>query len=389
MIIKFEQVFYGRGERGYGILGASPGADKFIARTEALCGAVGTPAVDYGGEPFLLSVPEEDRIVMACGRRGALDAMGRATLFFHVLIAAKTDLYSAEADAFSLFTAGAFAERMPDGKTECLRIDTQAEPNEPAPGMAVLLPAVFRSPAPAANLVQRAVAGRANGLSWATYAFQPLPGFDVQVLPPRVLCMQASNEYDATGKIVHSAEVANAPHEVEKPDHGSEKGKQTRCSNVVFDGSLSKKSNAVPRLSIAANLVLAAACAVLLVSRKSMPDSPASKTEQVVVTNFVERVVEKPVAAPLSDEQKSAIEEAAVAQFRSDLNNNFPRESRVAFLGYKDEINSCNFKRYYGYDYDTAEDQEKANDKKEHDLLVKLAIGIDFVNKNLLKGEKP
>ncbi len=379
MTIKFEQVFYGRGERGYGILGASPGADKFIARTEALCGAVGTPAVDYGGEPFLLSVPEGDRVVMACGRRGALDAMGRATLFFHVLIAAKTDLYSAEADAFSLFTAGAFAERMPDGKTECLRIDTQAEPNEPAPGMAVLLPAVFRSPAPAANLVQRAVAGRANGLSWATYAFQPLPGFDVQVLPPRVLCMQASNEYDATGKIVHSAEAANAPQAEEKLGCGSERVTLSHYSNVANESS-QEKSNVMLKFSIVVNFVLVAVCAVLLVSRKSMPDSPASKTEQIVVTNFVERVVEKEVMAKLSAAQKAEI----VASYRLCLAEEF--QAKNAYVSIPD-FEKQDLVQQVEKDYKQFPDGQKQKNQKA--FFDKLREYVDFVNKNLMKGNKP
>ena len=374
MTIKFEQVFYGRGERGYGILGASPGADKFIARTEALCGAVGTPAVDYGGEPFLLSVPEEDRVVMACGRRGALDAMGRATLFFHVLIAAKTDLHAAEADAFSLFTSGAFAERMPDGKTECLRIDTQAEPNEPAPGMAVLLPAVFRSPAPASNLVQRAVAGRANGLSWATYAFQPLPGFEVQVLPPRVLCLQAANEYDASGKLLRSAAAEKVPQAEGKLGCGSERVTLSHYSNVANESS-QEKSNVMLKFSIVVNFVLVAVCAVLLVSRKSMSDSPANKTEQIVVTDFVEKVVEKQVEAQLSDAQKTKIEDATIARFRSELINSFPKGKEI--IDFDERIKEL--PKYEDISKDSKFKQQKA-------FLDKLKAYVEFVNNNILKG---
>ena len=123
MTITCEQLFYGRGERGYAILGASPGAGSFAARIVALCGSVGTPGGSYGGEPFLLSVPEGDRVLMVCGRRGAPDSMGRETLFFHALVVAKTDLVAAKADAFSLFAQRAFAAKMPGGAIGDFRID--------------------------------------------------------------------------------------------------------------------------------------------------------------------------------------------------------------------------------------------------------------------------
>ena len=113
MNLPLEQVFYGRGERGYAVLGASPGGLPFAARVEALCGAVGTPAGDYSGEPFLVSVPDEDGVIMMCGRSGAPDSMGRSTLFYHVLIGLRKDLAAAKVDAFTLFDQGAFVAQMP------------------------------------------------------------------------------------------------------------------------------------------------------------------------------------------------------------------------------------------------------------------------------------
>ena len=99
-----EQLFYGRGERGYAILGNSPGAANFTERVDFLCGAVGTPNNDYRGAPFLLSVPEKNGVIMICGRRGMPDSMGRETLFFHALVADKAAMSDANADAASLFS---------------------------------------------------------------------------------------------------------------------------------------------------------------------------------------------------------------------------------------------------------------------------------------------
>lgn len=388
MKISFEQVFYGRGERGYGILGVSPSGRTFASRVESLCGAVGTPSGDYGGEPFLISAPDGEHVIMLCGRRGAPDSMGRSTLFFQVLVAGKAELEDVKTDAFSLFLQGAFADKMPTGDIGALSIDVKADSvSTPISRLDVSLPCVFRSEKPLQDSVRAALGDRANDLSWATFTFQSLPGFDIQVLPPRVQGLQVANEYDASGKLVRSAAAVNAPRAEEKLDCGMERGTSSHYSNVSNESS-SEKSNAMLKFSIVANLALVAVCAALLVSRKSMSDSLASKTEQVVVTNFVERVVEKPVEAPLSDARKTAIEEAAIARFRSELNDNFPSEGKTTFLEYHESAISY-FSKYYGPDYDRETEANKAEFKKQHEFLDKLGIGIDFVNKNLLKGKNP
>ena len=209
MKLLLEQLFYGRGERGYGLLASSPGASPLAARVAELCGAVGTPGTDYVGEPFLLSVPDGDRVLMLCGRRGAPDPMGRGTLFFHALAAAKKDLDAAGADAFSLFAQGAFEAKMPGGAVGALAVDSVpaggGAPGRPrAPGAP--LPCFVRLPRPAPDVVRAIVGGRANGLAWATFSFQPLDGFDVQVLPPRASTPRSANECDAGGSLLRPAE---------------------------------------------------------------------------------------------------------------------------------------------------------------------------------------
>lgn len=387
MKISFEQLFYGRGERGYGIIGVSPGGRAFAPRVESLCGAVGTPGSYYGGEPFLISAPDGEHVIMLCGRRGAPDSMGRSTLFFQALVASKAEMAKAKADAFSLFLQGAFADKMPTGDIGELSIDVKtARVSAPLSRLDVSLPCVFRSEKPLQDSVRAALGGRANDLSWATFTFQPLLGFDVQVLPHRVQGLQVANEYDASGKLIRSAAPVNAPRVEEKLGCGRDRGTLSHYSNVSNE-SLPEKSNAMLKFSIVANLVLVAVCAVLLVSRKSMSGSPASQTGQIVVTNFVERVVEKPVEAPLSDAQKAEIEDAAIAQFRSELNDKFPSKSKAAFLDYHETAIST-FSKYYGPDYDCENEANKAEFKKQHEFLDKLRIGIDFVNKNLLEGKK-
>ena len=380
MKISFEQLFYGRGERGYGMLGVSPGGRAFATRVESLCGAVGTPGSDYGGEPFLISVPDGEYVIMLCGRRGAPDSMGRSTLFFQALVANKAEMARVKADAFSLFSQGAFADKMPTGDIGELSIDIKSDcVSAPISRLDVLLPCVFRAEKPLQDSVRAALGDRANDLSWATFTFQSLPGFDVQVLPPRVQGSQVANEYDASGKLLRSAAPVNAPRVEERLGCGRERGALSHYSNVANE-SLPEKSNAMLKFSIVANLVLVAVCAVLLVSRKSMSGSPASQTEQIVVTNFVERVVEKEVMAKLSAAQKAEI----VASYRLCLAEEF--QAKNAYVSIPD-FEQQDLVQQVEKDYKQFPDAQKQKNQKA--FFDKLRGYVDFVNKNLMKGNKP
>ena len=198
MTIEFEQLFYGRGPRGYAVLGASPKAAGVSEFVESLCGSVGTPGTDYGGDPFLLSVPEGASVVMVCGRRGAPDGMGRSTLFFHALVAPKASLAAARTDAFSLFKQGVFADKMPQGEIKALTVRMYAPPQSTAPGSPAAFPVVCRSTVPSLDLAREALGGRSLDYKWATFAFRHLDGFDVQVLPPHVTIRQKLSKADET-----------------------------------------------------------------------------------------------------------------------------------------------------------------------------------------------
>lgn len=380
MKIALEQLFYGRGERGYGMLGASPGGRSFASRVESLCGAVGTPNSDYGGEPFLLSVPEKDRVIMACGRRGAPDSMGRATLFFHVLIAAKADLSAAKADAFSLFEQGAFADKMPEGEFASACIDAVPSTMPRACGgdaVDVSFPCLFRSERPSPKLVGAVVGGQAFDFAWATFTFQFLPEFDVQVLPPRVQGLRTANEYDASGNLVRRAAGANA-RRVENRLDRDRPPMASACSSNVAKAPSPEKSNAMLKFSLVANLFLVAACAVLLALRKTATDSPCPQPGQMLVTNVVEKVVAKTVEAPLSAEQKTAIERAVIDRLKRE----FDGGKRI--FDFDAEVRSSKLPRI-----------ERIVDKKDPEFdqarqfLETIRAYVDFVNKKILEADKP
>ena len=208
MILNLEQVFYGCGPHGYGVLGFSPGAEGLIPRVESVCVAVGTPNSDWDGTPFLLSVPDGDRVIMVLCQRGAPDSMRRNTLFFHALIAEKHELSAAKADAFSLFDQGMFAaaDVLPFKSVPSLSIKPKSCPMRPhslGDDIPIPLregglhfPAAIRSTGvPDPNEVREFIGRKANELAWATYAFRCMDGFSLQVLPLPASVSPYLNEY--------------------------------------------------------------------------------------------------------------------------------------------------------------------------------------------------
>ena len=340
MRISIEQLFYGRGDRGYGVLGTSPGGVLFAARVETLCGAVGTPGADYGGEPFLLSVPEGDRVLMICSRRGAPDSMGRETLFFHALVATKKDLLAAKADAFSLFAQGAFVAKIPSGPIDALPLEVKPgrddSPSRPNGGRIVdaSLPCVIRSDQAAPDAVRAVVNAKTIDLSWATFSFQPLVGFDVQVLPPRLSAPRTANEYDASGNLLRSAaQTRSTPPSQPIPDDvpSGRDGSTSRPTNGrVVPASPPSKTSPMLKLSFAANAALAVLCAALLASRKpSQGQSPDPPSRPRILTNTVERVVTKPSTAEPSEADRKKIQDEAVATYREQLEASFSQTFRI------------------------------------------------------------
>lgn len=300
MTIEFEQLFYGRGPRGYAVLGASPKAAGVSEFVESLCGSVGTPGTDYGGDPFLLSVPEGASVVMVCGRRGAPDGMGRSTLFFHALVAPKASLAAARTDAFSLFKQGVFADKMPQGEIKALTVRMHAPPQSTAPGSPAAFPVVCRSTVPSLDLAREALGGRSLDYKWATFAFRHLDGFDVQVLPPHVTIRQKLSKADETPAFSSSVSSGSSASSRQPPTSDS-------------------SPSAALKISLLVNLVLAVACGMLLASWKFVgtepADSASSPARYIAVTNTVEKIV----TIPLPPKQKEDIGRAAVAKYCAGL----------------------------------------------------------------------
>ena len=177
------QIFYGRDRDGYGVLGVSPAGRSFIGAVAALCRAVGSPDRPGDVRPFLISKREGDAVLMIRACRGAADPTGRATIFFHALIADGTSLGSAGLDAFSLAKAGVFAESCPSREPPDLPFpDAKQHQVVPAEGRRIDIPATISAERPLDELVRQELGAKSLDLNWATFTFNPLSDFDLCVL---------------------------------------------------------------------------------------------------------------------------------------------------------------------------------------------------------------
>ena len=132
------------------------------------------------------------------------------------------------------------------------------------------------------------------------------------------------NEFNTDGKLVHAAETSGgqaASARFPSPTYNDGSTKQNPSS--------SKPSSPMLKISLFANLALLAVCAALLASRKDAPKPPIGKPENEVVTNFVERIVEKTLPASLSPAEKADIERKAKESYRRDLIQEIPSDANV------------------------------------------------------------
>ena len=177
------QIFYGRAPDGYGVLGSSSAGRPFIGAVAALCRAVGSPDRPGDVRPFLLSKREGAAVLMIRACRGAADPTGRATIFFHALIADEASLRAAGLDAFVLANAGVFAESCPSREPPDLPFpDCRQRETMPIEGRGITMPATISSERPLDELVRQELGEKSLGLNWATFTFNPLPDFDLCVL---------------------------------------------------------------------------------------------------------------------------------------------------------------------------------------------------------------
>ena len=378
MKLLLEQLFYGRGERGYDVLGASPGGLPFAHRVEALCDGVGTPSVGYAGEPILLSVPEGDRVIMICGHRGISDPMGRDTLFFHALVSSRKDLNTARANAFALFDQGAFGEKMAGPSVDAVQLDFKTirddGKNGITDGLAVgaSLPAIVRSGKPEPELVRSALGNRANELAWATFGFSGRDDFDLLVLPAGTAVSSRYSEFDATGRPLMGTRRVTVPSASSLTRSGDSQKKASVGEPV--SRAAGRNNSIAFRLSFAVNVLLAIACAALAGGRKTQ--IPVETDEKPKVVSLPAVVVTNFVPALVSSEQTNEIRRL----YLEELVRDFPAEKRIK--DYSKEIGSSSIPLY-----DQIRNENFKQYEKTRSFLAKIETYVKTLNEILLRKE--
>ena len=178
--MKIDQVVYGRGDDGYDILGASVPSCGLTDQIVDLCQCLGTPKyeLDEDNKPFLLQKVKGPYVLMACGRNGELDSLGRKTLFFHVFAVPVEYVKEKRISAYDLYRAGLFSDRCCFGKLSGVCVDS-VEPLFNGDGNGFLeLPAVVRCRRSLNMELVSLFSGKLVATSWATMSWSLLEGFD-------------------------------------------------------------------------------------------------------------------------------------------------------------------------------------------------------------------
>lgn len=220
--LRLDQVFYGTSPSGYGILGTSL-TDKSVAQSAInVCLAVGQNPGSGLAKPILLSRVVGDRIVMARLCNGGKDSSGRNSIFIHAFVASVQEARSTYITTFSLEDDCVFCNRMPDSPSMPVIVESRPLP-EVLSSVPLELPAAIETSEPDTVLMRHIVAGRENELSWSTFAFDDMPGYDIICISPLASTPERRNIYDTELRLVRGATVkwdAPAPASppcVEKP----------------------------------------------------------------------------------------------------------------------------------------------------------------------------
>lgn len=175
-----EQFFYGRGSEGYAILGASVPSCGLTDQVLELCQSVGTPGFERedDDQPFLLQKACGPNVLMACGRNGEPDSLGRKTLFFHVVAVPLSFAKEKWISAADLYRAGLFSEKCRDGKLSALPLDHVSAASGVCETVKLKFPAVFHCRRAESLRLVKLMGGSLVCTNWTTMSWCVLKGFD-------------------------------------------------------------------------------------------------------------------------------------------------------------------------------------------------------------------
>ena len=311
------QIFYGRGKNGYGILGVSPSGRPFADAVAALCQSVGSPDRPRDVRPFLLSKRERGHVIMIRACRSE-DATGRATLFFHALVAPKDVLASAGLDAFILADKNAFVSALPMSEIEDMPVADLGNPSVSPCSTDARSPAFIASDHPLDAEVRRFLGRETLSWNWATYSYHTLQDFDLCVHSSYAAAPANGNRYVLKGGRFLAISDSSPS---QSPSHK--------------DQSMSPLHNFALKASLLANLVLAA---ILIVSNLrddkggGQPKPPSSFAPSTSQSDLQKQ----DSASEMSEaDARAKWEEAWKKEWQDSLRKSFEKR-----LGYRPRINN-------------------------------------------------
>lgn len=297
MGIRLEQLFYGRGQFGYGVLGASQGGKPFENAVESLCEAIGSPDAFLAWKPFLVNRRFGDYCLMCCVQPGNPDSCGRPTVLYHVLIGLASEMAAAGLDAFVLQDAGLFRKTVVEHPETILTEGRSQKPLASRP-FEVKFPSLVSVSGPAPDLIRSLLGTDSVRRSWATYAFHPMSGFDIYALNDRASLPTDVTCYDSNGKPLSVSKLVN-----------QERGKSM---------SASKKSPLLG-ISLVVNAILLGACALLFMHLPSSQDTHCSSPAHVTADESLLHQIEDLKKTNAQFVVTNAQLEAEVNHLRNDL----------------------------------------------------------------------
>ena len=202
--IRLQQAFYGCDAGGYRVLGITD--RRYFPVVEKLCSGIGTPDGISKVSPFLLSLPVQDMLFMACCRLGASDAAGRQTLFFHLFYGPQEECRLSGVNAFTLFRGGLFAE-LPNDECPPIEIDANGvtSPVTTAPFIWSGNDLAIISESPQNDLLEALLGDQVFTAPWASFAFTPLSNFKIYAISKFVATPVGRECRDPAGKIIVEA----------------------------------------------------------------------------------------------------------------------------------------------------------------------------------------
>ena len=373
--IELQQFFYGRDVlRDYGMMASSTDDVEMTNGARETCEAYRSPLAGGLPAPVLMTRVAGRFVFFDCIRNGQRDPSGRGTIFHHVLVGDSDALRGGGIDAFELFTAGHFAEHLPETKGRLSSITVDARPSRSASDMCIKLPAAIEMGSPDFELFQKILGGRSNCVSWVTYASRDMPDFELVGVSAETRTSARRWRYDCSLNVVArptlsqeaprpekstSAQTSNVGSASSPPSH-SKPAREKTCSDLL-------------RVSLVANVVLAVALILNLVHTKSEREE---NVQQPSSNNL-----EKDVAAP----RQMTIEELC-GQLAQKFDESYP-DGRLAAEEWRLLTKESGpFYDYTDEGWKALLDSQKERLRQNRPCMLKVLNYIEFLNKSILES---